>query len=169
MAEHPVPVNVKLPQPALPAANWADCCAVEVRARGLTAREAASLAIGYFPAWVRLLLRIRDVAAAGLGLKTTKYYQNGSVATIGMFPIINQSDDQIVLGFDDRHLDFRIVIDVVRLGDDRQRVSAATLVYRKVLLGRIYIALITPFHKLIVASMLANLAKQAPQSTGVAV
>lgn len=161
MAEKPVSVIIDLPQRALPAANWADCYALEVRGRKLTAIDAARMAIGHFPAWARLLLRVRDIVAGWLGLKTAGHHAPGSVPMVGMFPIISQSDEQVVLGFDDRHLDFRIVIDVRGLGDDRQRVSATTLVYRKILLGRIYLALITPFHKLIVVSMLANLGRQA--------
>jgi hypothetical protein len=160
MTEKPVSVDVKLPHRALSSANWADCYMLEVRGRRMTALDAAHLALDHSPAWARLLMRIRDAVAGRIGLKTTGYHAPGSVPMIGMFPIISRSDDQVVLGFDDRHLDFRLVIDVHRLGDDRQRVSATTLVHRKILLGRIYIAVITPFHKLIVASMLANLGRQ---------
>jgi hypothetical protein len=78
---------------------------------------------------------------------------------IGIFPVLSQSERQVVVGFDDRHLDFRIVIDVEETGGGR-RVSAMTLVQRKILIGQIYIAVITPFHNLIVAAMMGHMGKR---------
>ena len=71
MTEKPVPVGIELPHKALPSADWADCYRLEVRGRKLTATEAAHLALDHSPAWARLLMRIRDVGAACLGLKTS--------------------------------------------------------------------------------------------------
>ena len=92
-----------------------------------------------------------------IGLKSSG--ANGKAEMIGFFPIISQSSEQAVLGFDDTHLDFRIVVDVHQAGELAQRVSVTTLVRRKILLGKIYIAVITPFHRLIVRTMLARLAR----------
>ncbi|MBL0374070.1 DUF2867 domain-containing protein [Rhizobium sp. KVB221] len=150
-----------MPHPALPTANWADCYEIDVRAPTLTAVQAAHMALGHFPPWVKWLMHLRDAIVAVLGLKTSSYHTSGKLDMIGMFPVISSDHDEVVLGFDDRHLDFRIVIRLRRLTDGRQIISATTLVDRKILLGRLYIALITPFHKLIVAAMLANLGKRA--------
>jgi hypothetical protein len=72
---------------------------------------------------------------------------------IDIFPILDENADSIVLGLDDVHLNFRIVVErTVREADDRLRVT--TLVQRHNLFGRMYIAVITPFHKAIVAAVM---------------
>ena len=62
-----------------------------------------------------------------------------------------------MLGFDDRHLDFRIVVESDRLTDERTSVRVMTLVKRHNRLGRFYLAAIMPFHKLIVASTMTRI------------
>jgi hypothetical protein len=62
-----------------------------------------------------------------------------------------------VLGFDDRHLDFRIVIDVRQDRPSGQTLSVMTLVHRNNLFGRLYLAAVLPFHKLIVRRMLSGI------------
>ncbi len=59
---------------------------------------------------------------------------------VGIFPVISSSAERVVLGFDDLHLDFRIVVDVTALDETARRVTATTLVHRNNLLGRIYLA-----------------------------
>jgi Protein of unknown function (DUF2867) len=61
-----------------------------------------------------------------------------------------------VLGFDDKHLDFRIIVDVEALDEITRRVTATALVQRNNLVGRVYLATVMPFHKLIVPTMLAR-------------
>jgi len=63
----------------------------------------------------------------------------------------------LVAGLDDAHLDFRLVVDVAGTGAER-RVTATTLVLTHNLLGRAYLAVILPFHRLIVPSMLRKIA-----------
>ncbi|TAV64750.1 DUF2867 domain-containing protein [Rhizobium leguminosarum] len=160
MTARPRRVAVNLPHPSLPSANWADCYQVDVRVSGLTAEDAARLAIGHFPAWVRSLMRIRDAAVGVVGLKPSTHHLSAHTDMIGIFPVISRSPGQIVLGIDDRHLDFRLVIDVDSADGVLQVIRATTLVDRKILLGRLYIAAITPFHKLVVGSALTNLGRQ---------
>ena len=149
-----------MPHPALPGADWADCYELQVPKSDLTAIVAAHSMLSRFPLWVRLLLRLRDAATGPFGLRSTRSHQADGLERIGFFPVVSQSDDQVVLGFDDKHLDFRVVIDVREDDQGRRLVDATTLVRRKILLGRIYIALIAPFHRLIVATMLADFGKR---------
>lgn len=99
---------------------------------------------------------LRNRIAGLIGLKAAE--PSISENRIGAFPIVEQSDDTIVLGFDDWHLDFRIVVDV-RNEPAGNLVKVATLVNRKHWFGYLYIFLITPFHKIIVKRLLSNLAK----------
>ena len=68
---------------------------------------------------------------------------------IGIFPVISQTPDRLVAGFNDSHLDFRVVVDVATHGAGRQ-VTATTLVKTHNRLGRTYLAIILPFHRLMV-------------------
>jgi Protein of unknown function (DUF2867) len=158
MAPRAYSVPVTLPHPALPVADWADCYELLVPGQSTTAISAAKRALGDFPAWVRALMWLRNAIVSPFGLKGSGDQPDGRTEMIGFFPVISRSSEQAVLGFDDAHLDFRIVIDVRQAGELAQRVSVTTLVRRKILLGKIYIAVITPFHRLIVRTMLSRLA-----------
>jgi hypothetical protein len=153
----PSKITPRLPHPALPQADWADCYQLSVPAASLTAIEAARLMLGYTPFWISSLMRLRNLIVGPLlGLRTDTHDLPEGAEMIGIFPVLSQSERQVVVGFDDRHLDFRIVIDVEETGGGK-RVSAMTLVQRKILIGRLYLAAITPFHNLIVSTALAGL------------
>jgi hypothetical protein len=152
-------VAVKFPHAVLPDADWADCFEMDIPDRRLTAIEAARLSLGRMPGWVRQLLVLRNGLGRLVGLKTgAEPASSPSESRIGMFPILSQSDRQVVLGLDDWHLDFRLVISVADFGPSGTRLTATTLVERKNLFGRFYIGLITPFHKMIVPTALRNAA-----------
>ncbi len=76
---------------------------------------------------------------------------------IGIFPVLSETPDRLVAGFDDHHLDFRVVVDVAASGQGQQ-VTATTLVRTHNLFGRAYLAVILPFHRLIVRTMLRQVA-----------
>lgn len=98
-------------------------------------------------------MALRNTIVGLFGLKGAGTLTGAS----GGFPVVSESPDQIVLGFDDRHLDFRIVLDVSSAGGV-QHASVTTLVDRHNLAGRVYIVAVTPFHRLIVRTMLRKLA-----------
>ena len=160
MSVKPISVPVQLPNPALPSANWADCYQLTIAAPGLTAIGAARLVVGHFPLWVRMLMTLRNRIVSPFGIKSSEVHSPREMEMVGIFPVVSKSRDRLVLGFDDRHLDFRLVITVEPVAGGGQRVSATSLVYRKILLGKIYIAIVAPFHRLIVARMLARLGRR---------
>ncbi|UDF27894.1 UNVERIFIED_ORG: DUF2867 domain-containing protein [Roseateles sp. XES5] len=156
----PVSRPVSLPHPVLPAADWADRFTLGLPVENLTAREAARLALEHPPGWVRKLMVLRNTLVAPFGLKGAAEEVRTSEAEIGGFPVVSASDDRVVLGFDDRHLDFRIVIDVRQDRPSGQTLSVMTLVHRNNLLGRLYLAAVMPFHKLIVRRMLSGIGRR---------
>lgn len=159
---HYIPVT--LPHPALPLADWADCYERLVPGPPASAIAFARRGLDQFPGWVRALLLIRNALVSPFGLKGSG--ADGKAEMVGFFPIVSQSSNQAVLGFDDTHLDFRIVVDVSPAGELAQRVSVTTLVRRKILFGRVYIALITPLHRLIVRTMLSRLSRPGVRAFG---
>jgi len=110
--------------------------------------EQASKQAMNFPFWVNWLMRIRNIAVMPFGLKTDM----GDGETIGFFPIVARSHNEIVLGFDDKHLDFRISILT-----DGSHAYGATWVRRNNRLGRFYLALIMPFHVLIMRNAIGRI------------
>ncbi|MDP3691628.1 DUF2867 domain-containing protein, partial [Bradyrhizobium sp.] len=137
----------------LAGAQFSDAFGLEVDGRALDARRAAERMMARAPRWVDALLTLRNILVAPFGLK-----KSGAAATardmIGIFPVISQTPERLVAGFDDSHLDFRVVVDVAPHGTGQQ-VTATTLVRTHNRLGRTYLAVILPFHRLVVRSMLA--------------
>ena len=158
MAHVVTEVDVALPHAALPAGDWADAYRVTITTPFQTARAAGEAAFSTFPAWVNALMALRNLVVAPFGLKTGAR-EKAAVERIGFFPVISEKDEQVVVGMNDRHLDFRCVIDIEDDGGARQRVSIATIIKRHNWLGRTYLATIMPFHRLIVRTALVRLAR----------
>jgi hypothetical protein len=128
-------------------------------------RDPAVLARALFetpPLWTRGLLRLRDQLMAPLGVKTTTEIRKAGAGDgldrIGFFPVLRRSPDEIVLGEDDSHLDFRASVLVEPVdGAGSPRLVVTTVVRCRNLLGRTYLSVIQPFHVLIVRSSLSRL------------
>ena len=141
----------------LPGAQFVDAYAIAVDDAALDARHAAEQMLGRSPRWIEALLALRNYLVAPFGLKTPVPGRAAAANSIGAFPVVSESPNRVVAGFDDRHLDFRVVVDVVADAGGR-RVTATTLVLTHNWLGRTYLAVILPFHRLIVPSMLRQVA-----------
>jgi hypothetical protein len=104
--------------------------------------------------WVAWLLRVRDAVMARFGVKTTKQFREASGHRIAMFRIYERAANEIILGEDDRHLDFRV--SAMRTGNDAAQavLTLATVVHCHNRLGKIYLFVIAPFHRRVVRSAL---------------
>jgi hypothetical protein len=143
--------------PLLAGAQFADAFRIEIAGHALDARRAAQRMLGRSPRWIEMLLSLRNLLVAPFDLRTSGESQTSPGEMIGIFPILSEAPDRLVAGFNDRHLDFRVVVDVAPSGPGQQ-VTATTLVLTHNLPGRIYLAIIKPFHRLIVAAMLRQVA-----------
>ncbi|MGY2902033.1 DUF2867 domain-containing protein [Bradyrhizobium sp. URHC0002] len=141
----------------LAGAQFADTFRVEVRDRDLDARRAAERMLARQPRWAEALLSLRNLLVAPLGLKTSGAGLVPPEDMIGIFPVVSQTPERLIAGFNDRHLDFRVVVDVTAPGGVRQ-VTATTLVKTHNWFGRTYLAIIVPFHRLIVPALLRQVA-----------
>jgi hypothetical protein len=142
--------------PLLTGAQFSDAFSVTIDGATLNARQAAQRMLGRSPRWIEALMALRDLLVRPFGLKTSA--STGRFAdTIGIFPVLSETPNRLVAGFDDSHLDFRVVVDV-RSSGTGQRVTATTLVQTHNRLGRVYLAIILPFHRLIVRAMLRQVA-----------
>jgi len=142
----------------LSGAQFIDAYSIAIDDAALDARRAAEKMLARAPRWIEALLALRNHLVTPFGLKTSTSYEASASEIIGIFPIVSQSPDRLVAGFDDHHLDFRVVVDVAACGHG-QRVTATTLVRTHNLLGRAYLAIILPFHRLVVRAMLRQVAE----------
>ena len=141
----------------LAGAQFCDAYSVAVDGSALDARGAAERMFGRQPRWISALMALRNTLVAPFGLKTPAPGATTSTDRVGIFPVLSQSPARLVAGLDDSHLDFRVVVDVVPSGHG-QRITATTLVLTHNRLGRVYLAIILPFHRLIVRSLLRQIA-----------
>jgi hypothetical protein len=136
----------------LAGAQFIDAYSIAVDA-ALDARHAAERMLGRSPRWIETLLALRNYLVKPFGLKTPVPGKPAAADSIGVFPIVSETPSRLIAGFNDRHLDFRVVVDVADAGTGH-RVTATTLVLTHNLLGRAYLAIVLPFHRLIVRAML---------------
>jgi hypothetical protein len=141
----------------LSGARFADAFQIAIDDLELDARRAAERMMARQPGWAEALLSLRNFLVAPLGLKTSGATPATPRDMIGIFPVVSETPERLVAGFNDRHLDFRVVVDVTPQGSVRQ-VTATTLVKTHNRLGRTYLVLITPFHRLIVPALLRQVA-----------
>ena len=141
----------------LAGAQFADAFRIAVDGPPLDARNAAQRMMGHSPRWVESLLSLRNALVAPFGLKTSGAAEPTAGGLIGIFPVLSETPERLVAGFDDHHLDFRVVVDVTAAGQGQQ-VTATTLVRTHNWLGRTYLAVILPFHRLVVRTLLRQVA-----------
>lgn len=122
--------------------DFLDCYSI---ASSLTPREAAARGLA-LPAWARGLLGLRNTLVHPFGLKT-------GTTDAPIFPTCLETDSELILGTDDKHLNFRI-------GIFRQdgRIYMSTWVHPNNAWGRAYLAMVMPFHILICRGAVARMA-----------
>jgi hypothetical protein len=140
----------------LAGAQFVDAYRLEIDGVTLDARQAATRMMARAPRWVDALVVLRNIIVAPFGLKTSGVERTPR-DIIGIFPVVSETPVRLVAGFDDKHLDFRVVVDVAT-ASERQSVTATTLVLTHNRLGRTYLKIIMPFHRLVVRAMLAQVA-----------
>jgi hypothetical protein len=143
--------------PLLAGAQFIDAFRIDLEGSALDARNAAQRMFDRSPQWIETLLSLRHLLVAPFGLKTSGKTEAIPRETIGLFPILSEAPDRLIAGFNDKHLDFRVVVDVATAGA-RQQVTATTLVLTHNAFGRVYLAVITPFHRLVVRTLLRQVA-----------
>lgn len=145
--------------------DFLDCFSVRIdRADAPIGEIAQRLFIG-MPRWINMLLAVRDFGTTPFGLKSTANLPKN----LTIRPSINVGDhinflcvrgigkNEVILGEDDLHLDFKI--SVYRDVEIPGRISLATWVRTHNRLGKIYLGTIAPFHALIVNSRLTDLVR----------
>ena len=125
----------------------------------------ARAVLGEQAGWVKALMRVRDGVMAMFGIKTSGAVGQAAIARrqdhIGFFPVRGRSERELIVGEDDRHLDFRASI-LMRPGPNGagRELIATTVVHCHNRLGRTYLRAIAPFHRVIVRNGLNRAARR---------
>jgi hypothetical protein len=106
--------------------------------------QAMRLAFAHRPLWIRALMALRNQLGRLAGL---------TPAPAGGFPVVRESPNEVVLGFDDKHLDFRVVVNIAG-----GFATLTTIVRWHNIWGSAYLTAIMPFHRAIAARMLEGVA-----------
>ncbi len=138
--------------------DYSDAYSVKLSDEGMSAEEIYLNIFSYIPSWIMNLMVLRNKIVALFGLKTdeetshTKSLKIGEKA--GIFMIYSIKKKEIIAGEDDMHLDFRLSV-----LKENNMVTISTLVHYNNLFGKVYMTIITPFHKLVVKTMMKNALK----------
>lgn len=144
--------------------DLADAFAIDLPPGTSTSPEAlARFLFLHRPLWVGLLMGVRDAVVGRLGLKTASALKppGAGGARIGIFRLYEANTVEVVVGEDDRHLDFRAsaMVQPGLQGGAGARLVLTTVVHCHNRLGRGYIAVIAPFHRLVVQAYLRRAAR----------
>ena len=105
-----------------------------------------------FPNWITTLMKLRNIIVKKIGLKTQKPSDYSTVfkigGYIGFFKIYKIMTNEIILGADDKHLDFRVSI--YNSLEATHNIKVSTIVKYNKNFGKVYMAIVKPFHKLII-------------------
>lgn len=141
--------------------DYADAYRIRIRSPHLAEVDAYTYALlSNTPDWVETLMRTRDRAAGMIGLKTAPHQDKPlpsrfvAGVDVGLFRVFGRSDEEILLGQDDRHLDFRFSVFRQQDDEDVQYMVVSTVVQMNNLLGRAYFVPVRLFHRSIVKAMM---------------
>src|SRR6516164_71852 len=121
-------------------------------------------------AWIRALTWVRDRVMATVGVKSSRAI-GAAAATrglqvIGYFPVLSKSAGEMVMGGDDRHLDFRVAVLVRTHAQGGRELVVVTVVHCHNRLGRTYLAVIAPFHRTILRANLERTVRKLEGQIG---
>ncbi|MEO1518938.1 MAG: DUF2867 domain-containing protein [Bacteroidota bacterium] len=120
------------------------------------------------PSWFGVLIAIRQLVAGWMGLKTGEKsdfqesldaFQGQPGESIAMFHVLDRTEEELLMGENDRHLDFRLAF-VSKKMEKGSELSLVTTVQFNNWLGKLYFIPVGPVHRLIVPILLRRMARR---------
>ena len=132
--------------------------------------QLARLFFNAVPPWTSVLFKLRNRIVGIFGLKTG----NGEVSKehiiqnfkglkgekLGFFEVYYSDVNEIILGENDRHLDFRTSLFLDRTNEENSLFISTTVAFHN-FFGKFYFLIVKPFHKIIVRSMMKRMVSEA--------
>jgi hypothetical protein len=150
--------------------NYQDCLTAEVNPnKEINVTDVARVFFNSAPNWVVNLMQLRDKIANSIGLKTdqqrkkdierlkTSTFEVGE--KFGLFEILTRQENEVIMGTDDKHLNFRVSIYLEGKQNKQYQVFLTTVVQINNSLGKVYFFFVKPFHKLIIKTFIRRIQK----------
>lgn len=141
--------------------TWVDCWEAPVSRTDLSAVELHRAMMSAMPRWVDPAMRLRDGLVRLVGVRPVGVFARSPSPPapqpgerLGIFTVRAVAPDEIVMGDDDRHLDFRLAVH--RYDQDGPKMVVAMALRTHNLLGRLYMVPVGPIHRHLVRAMLAR-------------
>jgi len=116
-----------------------------------TLQEVTLLIFDQLPTFIKFLFKLRNFLVKFIGLKSSPIPDSTPFAVgnnLGIFKIYGIYENEVLLGANDSHLNFRAT--VFNSQEKEYNIKVTTLVEFNSRKGRFYMFLIGPFHKLVV-------------------
>lgn len=121
------------------------------------------------PKWVGKLFLLRNKIVSLFGLKTENETNNREQQLanfscekgeqLGLFKVIDKTENEVILGEDDKHLNFRVsfFLEKPTTQSAKRTITISTTVEFNNWFGKLYFLPVRPFHNLIVPTMLKTI------------
>lgn len=129
--------------------------------------SAARAVFSSAPAWIGKLMHLRNRMVYVFGLKTGEppvgqrdavlQFKGEPGERLGIFKVTERAEQEIIMGEDDKHLDFRVSLHLLPQADGRKELTLTTIVTYNNWFGRLYFFFVKPFHKVIVRAMMRRM------------
>ena len=118
--------------------------------------------------WVSALMKLRDKIVKPLGLKTSEKVDDKEIQNFKfekgkrfrIFKVIDNAENEVILGENDKHLNFKISILLDNTTKDTKTLTISSIVTFNNWYGRLYFMTIKPFHNIIVPNFLKGILDQ---------
>lgn len=122
------------------------------------------------PKWMDRLFILRNRIVKVLGLKTSgdlkdrdeqlNRFKCESGEQLGLFKVFEKNDKEVIIGEDDKHLNFRVSLLLHNTSELQKELIITTIVQFNNRFGRFYFAVIKPFHTAVVRSMVKGIIRE---------
>lgn len=123
------------------------------------------------PKWIHTLFAFRNTIVKWFGLKTAgnltnrqqqlENFKGEPDERIGLFKVFHKTENELILGEDDKHLDFRVSLFLDKnIETNQKQLTISTLVKFNNIFGKLYFIPVKPLHKQIVPTMFKGIIKQ---------
>lgn len=146
--------------------DYADSYAAHLEYEDIAIEKVARAFFTSAPTWVDRLFALRNNIVKVFGLKGSNADDRQKIFDdfkcnigdqFGLFKVFAKNDQEVILGENDRHLDFRVSLFLDR---PRKKIFVSTVVKFNNWSGKLYFLPVHPFHKMIVPVMLGGIVKQ---------
>jgi hypothetical protein len=164
VVECDVPSGSMLCRELIERANFRDSYRVPLSHRELGIVDVFFGIFAHHPPWMKLLLIVRNMVAslAGLDAPTASEILHVEIKDryvvgekIGVWPIFSLSENEVIAGRNNKHMDFRLSVLKVPDGD-RMSVVVSTICTVHNLTGKLYLFFVVPFHRYGVRKLIAS-------------